>query len=957
MIKKPEHILLFVVIISLSILNVACKKTGLFKPEIVDYPHKKAVNKLFEAADAFKYAQDYPKADSAFRALLNPSLLSTNRQYVLNQLAFVNLKMNADSVANQYIQLLENTSPPLSIEDLADLNFNRGIYACHTFQPKKAENYLKEALSDYKKIYGEQHLRTALCKTELGIVYYEFEPAVDSILNLIKEANTFFKSKDYLTPFCPLNELGMTFLNIPLRSHSGGEGHCDIAIDILNNLPFKDTVLIARCYCMKAYMIKKQGQNETDSGKAKQYFKDAEVYFNKAIELGQQVKTIRLQEFYSEATINYSWLKDDVSFFKNTEKLKQLTVNQLDRYAHVDRLLGYYYYDRNVLKCKESYLRAWKMFENDTARDAKIVIETLFALSQAYSSLGQFDSAFFYLKNYYAISTGFEAKGMKTNDLFKPSFYKKLNYPAVSFSSIGEILLKKYRKSNDLNDLKAAFEAFTLTDDLLFPGIQTADEEAVSTFQKEVANKTYTLALETAYELQNKTPKPLYLDYIFKFCERSKAFLLYRNASGGGKLTPQNQPPVSVLDSLKMLDSEVSQLSRQKDLGESNAQSLTESREQFTRLFDYVRVNFPEYYRLKTTQPMPSLQTVQTQLKEGQGLIQFHWSEQKIHILFVSKNTVIPYQVFADAAFLQQIKDYRAILTNEKKVKPLAYAKIAFGIYKKLLEPLTPQLKTIKEVVIVPDKELHQIPFESLVTSDLSADFDDNFKKLPYLIHKIQITYTPAWKIYERNSRDMLPDNPSVLSFTYGHQPKVMGYLPNSMGEIDSLMAVMKNKHNKVLRGYTCNKDNLKGLAPAFDILHFSLHAQSSLKDKFDNKIFFKIPLSDTLYSYDIAEMTFKAKLVVLSACNTATGKIESSEGSYSLTRSFLQVGVSNVIASLWKISNTQTASILPNFYRHLSAKNTPSLSLHYAKLTYLKEKSDNITAHPRYWAGLVCVD
>ena len=103
--------------------------------------------------------------------------------------------------------------------------------------------------------------------------------------------------------------------------------------------------------------------------------------------------------------------------------------------------------------------------------------------------------------------------------------------------------------------------------------------------------------------------------------------------------------------------------------------------------------------------------------------------------------------------------------------------------------------------------------------------------------------------------------------------------------------------------------------------------------------------------------MNLKAALVVLSACNTATGKMESSEGTYSLTRSFLQAGVSNVVASLWNISDSQTAVLLTSFYENLAQNKPPSVSLHLAKQKYLKDKADNITGHPKYWAGIISVD
>ena len=49
-------------------------------------------------------------------------------------------------------------------------------------------------------------------------------------------------------------------------------------------------------------------------------------------------------------------------------------------------------------------------------------------------------------------------------------------------------------------------------------------------------------------------------------------------------------------------------------------------------------------------------------------------------------------------------------------------------------------------------------------------------------------------------------------------------------------------------------------------------------------------------------ELDLKAKLVVLSACNSGTGELNR-EGIVGLTRSFLAAGALAVIAALWLVS------------------------------------------------------
>ncbi|NJN32950.1 MAG: CHAT domain-containing protein [Saprospiraceae bacterium] len=103
----------------------------------------------------------------------------------------------------------------------------------------------------------------------------------------------------------------------------------------------------------------------------------------------------------------------------------------------------------------------------------------------------------------------------------------------------------------------------------------------------------------------------------------------------------------------------------------------------------------------------------------------------------------------------------------------------------------------------------------------------------------------------------------------------------------------------------------------------------------------------------ELGKIQSTVKLLVLSACQTAEGKMEAGEGIYSLSRSFLQGGIPNVVASLWEIDNASTSDILTNFYTQLRRDNNPAIALNQAKRNYL-QAADKQTAHPKYWAGLL---
>ncbi len=70
------------------------------------------------------------------------------------------------------------------------------------------------------------------------------------------------------------------------------------------------------------------------------------------------------------------------------------------------------------------------------------------------------------------------------------------------------------------------------------------------------------------------------------------------------------------------------------------------------------------------------------------------------------------------------------------------------------------------------------------------------------------------------------------------------------------------------------------------------------------------------LTSYEIVNLDLRnTELVVLSACDTGLGDIESTEGIFGLQRAFKQAGVDKIIISIWKIPDNETIEFMETFY------------------------------------------
>jgi CHAT domain-containing protein len=136
-------------------------------------------------------------------------------------------------------------------------------------------------------------------------------------------------------------------------------------------------------------------------------------------------------------------------------------------------------------------------------------------------------------------------------------------------------------------------------------------------------------------------------------------------------------------------------------------------------------------------------------------------------------------------------------------------------------------------------------------------------------------------------------------------------------------------------------------------ILHLSMHAalndrnplQSGLiftkKDESDDNIL----TVGELYAYHFN----RNDLTVLSACNTANGKLYRGEGIMSLTRAITLAGASSVLSTLWSVGDQDMYKIMPRFYQNLQQGMEKDVALQQAQLAYLRTKPD---LEPSKWAA-----
>lgn len=912
--------------------------------QLLDQVHLPTINPLFEAADVAKYAQDYRQAEKSFLELLEMPLSIKDSQYIYNQLAAINLAMNKDKVALEWINLMEEATFPLNDATQADYLYNKGTWAYHTFQPKLAEQYLRKALTIYKKIYGEQHLKTANCLTQLGHLFYEFSDHPDSIFSYIPQAYDIYQTNPSLKKHSGYNELGMVYSNFIKRNDNIGLYHAQNAIHLLSTAPFIDSVSLARATSFKGQMLKKLGERSGDKQTKENFYTEATAHFQQALTLIKETHP-RYQELLRNYLIIHIFQQDSVRFFQDLNQLQNNVSKYGNYYAYEERLLGYNEFANGKPSLK-NYTKFIQKYNQDSLVGHALKTEAFYCLMSTYNDhTAEYynqQEAIRYANAWLSGKHDFSKldTAQYADSLISPEEYNAM-YGFIPLYLMGNSYWQKYLQFQELADLSKAISIFKRTDSLLFMTTKGLENNVMTNFQKDIGNNLYPTALKAVYEYYSRTKKESCLEDAFFFSERMKSDILYRD--------------IQLLNNKDSIAEVKAQLDRLEAKNSIHHSDDFERTNQLTFLNRKLEKMMSLHQKDSAIAPQ-TLATVGKYLQPHQAFLQYNLDHEQhtLHVLYYSQDTVQLYQ-YHSTDLKQQLLQYQELIKNYTAAhkNKAAFSELSYFLYEKLLKPFEQDLQKRSDWIIIPDRNLHQIPFESLLTSKTFTDY----KTAPYLINRDSLTlsYSPSWKIFQLNSaKKNITPNDKLLYFTYG---KNTIEIPCSGAESDSIKTIFGTQATVYTNTECTKKQFLNAWQKDYGMLHLSLHAQGTTNNIFDNKIWFQPNSKDALYGFELTGTQTSIKLVVLSACETNVGNTETGEGVYSMARYFFQSNVKTVVASLWQIEDCPNAQIIRFFYQQLKANKVPKQALCEAKRLFLKNSSDNLLAHPGYWAGMVCLD
>ena len=163
--------------------------------------------------------------------------------------------------------------------------------------------------------------------------------------------------------------------------------------------------------------------------------------------------------------------------------------------------------------------------------------------------------------------------------------------------------------------------------------------------------------------------------------------------------------------------------------------------------------------------------------------------------------------------------------------------------------------------------------------------------------------------------------------------------------------------NTKPLTGRGATKDEVLKRWGSVALVHIAAHGdvetgENALAPNPDRAS--KIPKDKDylLTTSDVQAVQLRAKLVVLSCCHSAQGKV-TPEGVVGIGRAFLGAGARSVLVSLWAIDDEATMEFMKSFYKHLGRGCSANVALDRAmKCVRESERFGAV----KYWAPFVLI-
>ncbi len=543
---------------------------------------------------------------------------------------------------------------------------------------------------------------------------------------------------------------------------------------------------------------------------------------------------------------------------------------------------------------------------------------------------------------YYQTAVELRLKDYSNNNIFNVPLMQQIrllpekNDLFINLGNKAELLMLHFKKNRDLRYLQAAYKNYMVADSVITNMRYGQTGETSKLYWRKLTHTFHQHALEVCSLLHDP-------DAAFYFMEKSRAALLNDRLN---ELGATNQLPAGIAAQEQALRMEVveKQIMLSDDVGNKTGysqnqvqQHLLTAQQNLERYIKELEQKYPAYYQYKYADEVPVLNNLQQYLqKTNRRFVQYFVGDTVLYLITAngSQSSLICHSIKSLEDSITLFLNACANKDYQNRFYP-AFVQSSYRLYKTLLPSLS---LSFGSLIISPDNVL--IPFDALCTDTLT-------KRMMVQDFAISYTYSARFLL-----KPFIARNKSTGDF-FGMAPvrfpvaMQLSPLQSSKAALASLKEYYPGA--TLLSEKNATRHALLENISAYTIVNLYTHARAD-SNSAEPELF----LSDSAIRLSELQMIQKpaTQLVVLSACQTNTGKLASGEGVYTIARGFAMAGIPAAVATLWKADEQATYFITGEFHKNISQGMAKDIALQQAKLSWLKQ-ADREHSLPFYWANL----
>lgn len=317
----------------------------------------------------------------------------------------------------------------------------------------------------------------------------------------------------------------------------------------------------------------------------------------------------------------------------------------------------------------------------------------------------------------------------------------------------------------------------------------------------------------------------------------------------------------------------------------------------------------------------------------------------------------------------------------------------AHFLYQTLFGGVSEPLSQVKRLIVVPNGPLSNLPFGTLVTDSPSGR---DYHKAPWLIKRMSITHAPSIVSFVNlrstnrvrtapkpflgiaNPTFAGPDPVPLVEDLQTCNPEGIALpsrfenldsLPDTISEVRSVIASLgvedadlfteTQAQENVLRSQSLNQ---------YNVIYVATHAvmPGEVACQREPGIALARPThlvgsrdeDGFLDASEVAALEIGANLVVLSACNTATGTnstVQKGDALSGLAESFFIAGARSLLVTHWQVPSATTAALMRDMFGEIGSDRALATDTALQR-AQLQSISDRGTAHPFFWGAFAFI-